>query len=282
MPSPGLSDNNRPGFQRFRLSLVSFAVLGCLLGATATSADATPTETWRSAPFSPLLADARSDGWKPHNERYREQPRQRHQEPPRDKSKGQYRERERHPEPNRSTHKERDRYSNEVRHYDRDDYRRWREHDGDRHRHEPRYSPPPPRARHYAPPPGHRHSRDIVIVRPFRYDYPRHHHHHLHGDEIWGWLTFTAITLAILDNLNERQQREHETALYSAAAAPLGETIYWRDGNASGAITPIQDGTSSAGRYCREFQQEVNIGGKAESLYGTACQNPDGSWEIVQ
>jgi surface antigen len=95
-------------------------------------------------------------------------------------------------------------------------------------------------------------------------------------------LSFTAITLAILDNLNEQQQREHEMALYSAAAAPLGETIYWHDGNASGAITPIQDGTSSAGRYCREFQQEVTIGSDRETLYGTACQNPDGSWEIVQ
>jgi surface antigen len=120
-----------------------------------------------------------------------------------------------------------------------------------------------------------------VVVRPFRYDYPRHHHH-LHGDDIWGWLTFTAITLAILDNLNEQQQRAHEMALYSATAAPLGETIYWNKGDASGAITPIQDGNSSSGRYCREFQQQVDIGGQRESLYGTACQNPDGSWEIVQ
>jgi surface antigen len=121
-----------------------------------------------------------------------------------------------------------------------------------------------------------------VIVRPFRYSYPRYRHHHLHGDEIWGWLTFTAITLAILDNLNEQQQREHELALYSAAGAPLGETVYWEKGNAYGAITPLQDGTSSSGRYCREFQQEVTIGGDGETLYGTACQNADGSWEIVQ
>jgi surface antigen len=95
-------------------------------------------------------------------------------------------------------------------------------------------------------------------------------------------LSFTAITLAIIDLMNDEQQREHEMALYSATSAPLGETIYWRNGDASGAITPIQDGTSSSGRYCREFQQDVSIGGRGEELYGTACQNPDGSWEIVQ
>lgn len=34
--------------------------------------------------------------------------------------------------------------------------------------------------------------------------------------------------------------------------------------------------------YCREFTQPLNIGGRAEHGYGTACQQPDGSWEIVK
>ena len=127
----------------------------------------------------------------------------------------------------------------------------------------------------------HHHPRDRVVVRPFRYAYPRYRHHS-HNDHIWGLFAFTAITLMILDNLNDQQQREHELALYEATTTPLGETIYWRDGNASGAVTPTREGTSNTGRYCREYQSEVTVGGKRETVYGTACQQADGSWEIEQ
>ena len=146
------------------------------------------------------------------------------------------------------------------------------------------FNPPPPKTRHYSPYrayPRHHPHRDRVVVRPFRHHYPYRLGHHHHND-LWGWLAFTAITLTILDNLNDQQQREHDLAIYNATSVPLGETIYWRDGSASGSVTPIQEGTSSAGRYCREFRHEVAIGGNIESLYGTACQNDDGSWEIVQ
>lgn len=38
---------------------------------------------------------------------------------------------------------------------------------------------------------------------------------------------------------------------------------------------------SDDGRYCREYQSKVTVGGRVEHSYGTACQQPDGSWEIV-
>ena len=85
----------------------------------------------------------------------------------------------------------------------------------------------------------------------------------------------------LLDNLNEQQQREHEAAQVQATTAPIGETIFWKEGNASGYVTPTREGTSSAGRYCREFQHEVTIGGKKEQSHGTACRQPDGSWEVI-
>jgi surface antigen len=104
---------------------------------------------------------------------------------------------------------------------------------------------------------------------------------HRGDDDAYKWLSFTAITLKLLDNLNEQQQREHEAAQVRATGAAVGETIVWHEGDASGAVTVQRDGTSTTGRYCREFQQEVRIGGNAESAYGTACRNPDGSWEVV-
>jgi surface antigen len=43
----------------------------------------------------------------------------------------------------------------------------------------------------------------------------------------------------------------------------------------------LRDGKSTSGRYCREFQQTITGGGKAEQAYGKACQQPDGAWGIV-
>ena len=254
---------------------------------------APPQETTKERNRERYQAPPRETSKGPARERHQEPPRmttkepsrerERYQAPPRVTTKEPARERERYQEPYRVKPKERERHRDDDRRYDRGEPARWREHDDDRRYFEPRHNPPPPRGRFFAGPPRHHHSRDIVIVQPFRYSYPRHHRYsHLHHSDIWGWLSFTAITLAILDNLNDQQQRAHEQALYDATAVPLGETIYWRDGNASGSVTPIQDGTSSSGRYCREFQHEVVIGGNLESLYGTACQNSDGSWEIVE
>ena len=31
---------------------------------------------------------------------------------------------------------------------------------------------------------------------------------------------------------------------------------------------------------CREFTQEINIGGKIETAFGKACRNADGSWDL--
>jgi len=125
-----------------------------------------------------------------------------------------------------------------------------------------------------------RHYRDVIIYRPHGHWYHGYGHHHSDSDAFM-WLAFTAITLKILDNLNEEQQRAHEAAQIRATNAPVGETIIWNQSGASGSVTTTRDGTSTSGRYCREFQHEVTIGSRKEIAYGTACQQPDGSWEII-
>lgn len=125
-----------------------------------------------------------------------------------------------------------------------------------------------------------RRHREIVVVRPFGrlyYGYGPY----FQDDDAYKWLAFTAIAVKLLDNLNEQQQRTHEAAQVRATKAPIGETIYWREGSASGYVTATREGTSSAGRYCREFQHEVTIGGAREQAYGTACRQSDGSWELI-
>jgi hypothetical protein len=132
----------------------------------------------------------------------------------------------------------------------------------------------------YVPPKRVRHYRNIRVIRPYGRWYFGYGHY-AHDSDAWKWLAFTAITVAIIDNLNEHQQRVYEDAQIKAATAPVGETIHWADGSATGTTTAVREGTSTSGRYCREFQQTVTIGGRTEDAYGTACRQPDGSWEVV-
>lgn len=48
--------------------------------------------------------------------------------------------------------------------------------------------------------------------------------------------------------------------------------------NATPASDPYR---TSDGRYCREYQAQVMVNGAPQASYGTACQQPDGSWRVV-
>lgn len=37
---------------------------------------------------------------------------------------------------------------------------------------------------------------------------------------------------------------------------------------------------SRGGDYCREYNQNVTVGGRTQASYGTACMQPDGSWKV--
>lgn len=141
-------------------------------------------------------------------------------------------------------------------------------HRGSPHHHRAK---PVPRVRHY---------RNVRVVR--HHGWPYHGYAHFYDDnDAYKYLSFTAITLKLLDNLNEAQQRRHEAAQVAATRAEMGEVVVWDDDNASGSVQIVRTGTSSFGRQCREFLQTVTIGGRSEQAYGTACRQPDGSWEIV-
>lgn len=65
--------------------------------------------------------------------------------------------------------------------------------------------------------------------------------------------------------------------------SPDGQSIQWEDPNENGTytVTPTKTYQTSAGSYCREYTTTSTIGGKSQSLYGTACRQPDGSWKLV-
>ena len=84
-------------------------------------------------------------------------------------------------------------------------------------------------------------------------------------------------------SLDRADRAAANRAVNQAQTAPIGETITWRNPESGnrGTITPIREGTSESGRYCREFQQSVTVAGKTQQGYGIACRQPDGTWRIV-
>ncbi len=84
--------------------------------------------------------------------------------------------------------------------------------------------------------------------------------------------------------MDQVDRMKADQAAYQARDAALGQTITWNNPNTgnSGAITPVRDGTSSQGQYCREFQQTITVGGKTEQGFGTACRQSDGTWRLLQ
>ncbi len=85
-------------------------------------------------------------------------------------------------------------------------------------------------------------------------------------------------------SMDQTDRAYYRNASARAETAPVGETITWRNpesGN-SGSVTPTREGTHiDSGAYCREYQQQIIVGGRTESGYGQACRQPDGSWKVI-
>ena len=64
---------------------------------------------------------------------------------------------------------------------------------------------------------------------------------------------------------------------------PTGQTVAWRnpDTGANYRTTPRRTYQTDGGRYCREYTTSATVGGRQQQVYGTACRQPDGSWEVV-
>ena len=83
--------------------------------------------------------------------------------------------------------------------------------------------------------------------------------------------------------MDEQDQQYAAQAQQQAYAAPTGQTVAWSnpDNGNYGTVTPQPPSQTVAGRYCRDYVQTVFIDGRQETLKGTACQNPNGTWSAV-
>jgi surface antigen len=112
---------------------------------------------------------------------------------------------------------------------------------------------------------------------------------HARGDAraptmILGALVGGAIGNRIGARMDEANRIRHERVSYQALEHGRSyETAGWYDPDRDvrGSFTPRPAYRDDRGFYCREFQQEIWIGGRREEGYGTACRQPDGSWRIM-
>ncbi|KFB10637.1 hypothetical protein [Nitratireductor basaltis] len=83
--------------------------------------------------------------------------------------------------------------------------------------------------------------------------------------------------------LSRREELAALEAEYKALeTAPAGEPVAWRDERSgrSGTVTAAQPYRVGS-QDCRPYSHLVEEGGRARSVRGTACRNPDGSWTLL-
>jgi surface antigen len=78
------------------------------------------------------------------------------------------------------------------------------------------------------------------------------------------------------------QQMQAQTVARALETTPVGTASTWRnpDNGNSGSIVPTRTFQNQTGAYCREFQQDIVVGGQTQQGTGTACRQPDGSWRV--
>ncbi len=82
---------------------------------------------------------------------------------------------------------------------------------------------------------------------------------------------------AIGKNMDENDRHRSQRALENNR---VNQTSAWQnpDNGNSYEVTPTQTYDTASGP-CREYTTEAVIDGKQETVYGTACRQPDGSWQ---
>ena len=98
-----------------------------------------------------------------------------------------------------------------------------------------------------------------------------------------GALLGAVIGSSVGRSLDAADRAEIDLAEQRAYAARVGQQVLWNNPQTGnyGSMVAVRDGYSTSGLYCRQFTQELVIGGQRHQGWGTACMMPDGSWRIV-
>jgi surface antigen len=163
---------------------------------------------------------------------------------------------------------------------------------------------PPPRApahdyqhkhekRHHAPVYQHKYHHKHHKYHKYHSRHNHHHHfRHRHGRHDIRWRvpaqrwTFHQRESAIIAGVIGGAIGSFLTSSGTAAASPrYAPSGHWAPPQHAAPAPSLfsSDGgqPASSRRYCREFSRDALISGRPREIYGLACWQPDGSWEVV-
>jgi surface antigen len=85
---------------------------------------------------------------------------------------------------------------------------------------------------------------------------------------------------AALDD--EDKQRAYAAQIDALESGPSGAPVSWKnpDSGRYGTIVP-GPAYQESGRNCRQFTHTLYIDGRPQTVRGTACRNPDGTWTSI-
>lgn len=95
-----------------------------------------------------------------------------------------------------------------------------------------------------------------------------------------GTIAGAIIGGAIGKNMDENDKMRMNRALENNS---VGQPAYWHNSNtdANYEVVPVKNVTYQGNSYCREYRTVATIAGKKQHMYGTACRQPDGTWQAV-
>ena len=95
-----------------------------------------------------------------------------------------------------------------------------------------------------------------------------------------GTLAGAYIGGAIGKNMDDNDRARMNQALETNS---VNQPAYWHNTNtgANYKVVPTKNVSVDGNEYCREYQTIATINGKQQRMYGTACRQPDGSWQAV-
>ena len=81
-------------------------------------------------------------------------------------------------------------------------------------------------------------------------------------------------------SMDETDRLKMNNALESNS---VGQPAYWHNNktDTNYEVVPTKNVTVNGNQYCREYRTVAIIAGKKQQVYGTACRQPDGSWQAV-
>lgn len=97
--------------------------------------------------------------------------------------------------------------------------------------------------------------------------------------------TFAGAVLGAFAGSNIGRRLDMYDEQQAQRALEYNETGYattWRNPDTGKEVyfEPTETYQTSSGQYCREYRTQVEVGSSVEEAYGTACRQPDGTWQI--